>query len=350
MILEALLRDITPTEIIAFARAVQTPEDYALTLNVMPERQINGVKWRTRRTSRRVNAAKYRAYDAQTPVASREVKRIETEGMLPPLGQKYLVGELETILLAARRGQDGAELVESLYDDVAAHVVSIRSRLELAVGDLLTDGKFTLAGENGLTVEYDAQVPSANMPTAAVPWTDPTSDPIADELAWIEVLRASGAPMPEKVVTSYDARALLAGNNAYRAAYYGSVNPSNTPTATLAPNEVDAVRARYNLPPIEIYDVQIPKDDGTMARPLPKDRWIMVPPNRRQWAETQYGITAESIALTTDDNPAIELEEAPGIIVTHGWQDDPVQVWTKGSAVAMPVLYVPDIHITAKVF
>lgn len=348
--LEALLRDITATDIIAFARAVQTPADYALTQSIMPERQINGVKYRTRRTSRRVNAAKYRAYDAQTPIASREVKRIETEGMLPPLGQKYLVGELETILLAARRGQDASELVQSLYEDTAAHTLSIRSRLELAVGDLLTDGKFTLSGENGLTIEYDADVPSANMPTAATAWTDPTSDPITDEMAWLEVLRASGAPMPERVLTSYKARALLAGNDAYRAAYYGSVNPSNTPTATLAPNEVDTVRARYNLPPIEIYDVQIPLDDGTMKRPIPEDRWIMVPPNRQQWGETQYGITAESIALTTGDNPAIELEEAPGIIVTHGWQDDPVQVWTKGSAVAMPVLYVPDIHITAKVF
>lgn len=348
--LEALLRDITATEIIAFARAVQTEASYALTGNVMPERQINGVKYKTRRTSRRVNAAKYRAYDAQTPIASREVKRIETEGQLPPLGQKYLVGELETILLAVRRGQDASELVELLFDDVAAHTKSIRSRLELAVGDLLTDGKFTLTGENGLTVEYDAQVPSANMPTAATAWTDPTSDPLADEMAWLEVLRASGAPMPEKVVTSYKARALLAGNDAYRKAYYGRLTGSEGPTATLAPNEVDTVRARYNLPPIEIYDVQIPKDDGTMARPLPEDRWVMVPPNRQQWGETQYGITAESIALTTGDNPAIELEEAPGIIVTHGWQDDPVQVWTKGSAVAMPVLYVPDIHITAKVF
>ncbi|MFE1949917.1 major capsid protein [Streptomyces sp. NPDC059524] len=348
--LEALLRDITPTDIIAFARAVQSPADYTLTANVMPERQINGVKFKTRRTSRRVNAAKYRAYDAQTPIASREVKRIETEGQLPPLGQKFLVGELETILLAARRGADASELVEMLYDDTAAHTLSIRSRLELAVGDLLTDGKFTLAGENGLTVEYDAQVPSANMPTASVAWTDPTADAIADELAWLEVLRASGAPMPEKVVTSYKARALLAGNDAYRAAFYGSVSPSTTPTATLAPDQVNVVRARYNLPPIEIYDVQIPKDDGTMVRPIPEDRWVMVPPNRTTWGETQYGITAESIALTTGDNPAIELEEAPGIIVTHGWQDDPVQVWTKGAAVAMPVLYVPDIHITAKVF
>lgn len=349
--LETLLRDIDATEINAFARAVQTPADYALTLSVMPERTINSVKFRIKSTSRRVNAAKYRAWDAQTAVATREAKRIVTEGMLPPLGQKYLVGELEQILLDTSRGADASELVELLYQDVAAHVQSIKSRLELAVGNILTDGKFTLSGENGLTVGADFGVPSANMPTAATAWTDPTADALKDEMAWIETLRASGAPLPARVLTSYKARSLLAANNAYRAAYYGSVNSTSTiPTAVLAPNEVDVVRARYNLPPITVYDVQIPKDDGTMQRPIPEDRWIMLPPNPTTWGETQYGVTAESLVLSSGGNPAIERSEAPGIVVTHGYTDDPVQVWTKGAAVAMPVLYVPDIHITAKVF
>ncbi|MEU0837203.1 major capsid protein [Streptomyces sp. NPDC005969] len=347
--LETLLRDINATEINAFARAVQTPADYALTLSVMPEKTINSVKFRIKSTSRRVNAAKYRAWDAQTAVATREAKRIVTEGMLPPLGQKYLVGELEQILLDTSRGADASELVELLYQDTAAHVQSVKSRLELAVGDLLTDGKFTLSGENGLTVEYDAGVPSANMPTAAKAWTDPTADALADEMKWIETLRASGAPLPSRVVTSYKARALLAANNSYRQAFYGSI-PANTPTGVLAPNEVDTVRARYGLPPISVYDVQIPLDDGTMKRPIPEDRWLMLPPNPQTWGETQYGVTAESLVLSSGGNPAIEREEAPGIVVTHGYTDDPVQVWTKGAAVAMPVLYVPDIHVTAKVF
>jgi hypothetical protein len=347
--LETLLRDITATDINAFARAVQTPADYALILSVMPEKTINSVKFRIKSTSRRVNAAKYRAWDAQTAVATRQATRIVTEGMLPPLGQKYLVGELEQILLDTSRGADASELEELLYQDVAAHVQSIKSRLELAVGDLLTDGKFTLSGENGLTVEYDAGVPSANMPTAATAWSNPAADALADEMAWTEVLRASGAPLPARVLTSYKARAYLASNDSYRRAFYGQ--PSTlTPTGVLAPNEVDAVRARYNLPPIEVYDVQIPKDDGTMARPIPDNKWLMLPPNPQQWGETQYGVTAESLVLSAGGNPAIEREEAPGIVVTHGHTDDPVQVWTKGAAVAMPVLYVPDIHITATVF
>ncbi|MEU3399514.1 major capsid protein [Streptomyces filamentosus] len=348
--LELLLRELTPTDINAFVRAIPGEESYELTRSVLPESRLNSVKWRTKRTNRRVPAAKYRAWDATTPVATREITMTETEGKLPPLGQKYLVGEMETILLDADRGANSDDLVQAVYDDVAAHVLSIRSRLELAAGDLLSDGKFTLRGENGLYIEYDAQVPASHMPTAPVPWTDPAADALADEMRWIQALRDARAPLPARIFTSFKAKSLLAGNQSYRAAYYGSLLGSQIPTAVLAPNEVDAVRARYGLPPIEVYDVQIPLDDGSNPRPLPENLWLMVPPNVRQWGETQYGVTAESLKLSRGTNPAILREDAPGIVVTHGVTDDPVTVWTKVAAAAMPVLYVPDIHIAARVW
>ncbi|MFF2571234.1 major capsid protein [Streptomyces sp. NPDC058084] len=348
--LELLLRELTPTDINAFVRAIPGPEDYELTRSVLPEVQLNSVKWRVKRTNRRVPAAKFRAWDATTPVATREITMVETEGKLPPLGQKYLVGEMETLLLDADRGANSDDLVQAVYDDVAAHVLSIRSRMELAAGDLLADGKFTLRGENNLYIEYDAQVPASHMPTAPVPWTDPTADALGDEMRWIQALRDARAPLPKRVFTSFKAKSLLAGNQSYRAAYYGSLLGSQIPTAVLAPNEVDAVRARYGLPPIEVYDVQIPLDDGTNPRALPENLWLMLPPNPRQWGETQYGVTTESLVLSRGTNPAIAREDAPGIVVTHGYTDDPVTVWTKVAASAMPVMYVPDIHIAARVW
>ncbi|MFD4397211.1 major capsid protein [Kitasatospora sp. NPDC058478] len=347
--IENLLKGIDATEIQAFVRAIKTPTDYELTSTVMPIKTINSVKWRTKQTRRRIPAAKYRAWDATTPVASREVTRIQTEGMLPPLGQKFIIGELEQILLDTSRGMDEGDLIQSLYDDVAAHVTAIRSRLELAVGDLLLDGRFTLAGENGLFVEADFGVPAANMPTAPVPWTDPTADILGDEMRWIEYLRSTGAPLPARAITSYKARALLQSNASYRAAYYGAVSSSTLPTAVLSPSEVQVVRARYGLPEITVYDVPIPTDNGDV-RALPDNVYVLLPPNPTQWAETQYGVTAEGLVLSSGSNPAILREEAPGIVVTHGYNDDPVQVYTKGSAAAMPVMYVPDIHITAKVW
>ncbi|KPI15689.1 major capsid protein E [Actinobacteria bacterium OK074] len=346
--LETLLRDVDATDLNAFARTMTTPADFELTRTVMPERRLNSVKFRIRSSKRRVNAAKFRAYDAQTAVARRQAEKIITEGMLPPLGQKLIVGELEQILLDTSRGADASEFIELLYDDVERHVESIHNRMELAAGDLLVDGKFSLNGENGLTLEADFGVPAANMPTAPTLWSDPTSDPITDELSWIEYLRSIGAPLPSRVLTSYKARATLAANDAYRAAYYGSVNGSTTPTAVLAPNEVEVVRARYNLPPITIYDIQISVDDA-YERVIPEDRWILLPPNPESWAETQYGVTAESLVLSAGTKPAITRQDAPGIVITADYQDDPVQVWTKGAAVAMPVMYVPDIHVTATV-
>ncbi|MGW1468560.1 major capsid protein [Streptomyces sp. NPDC002308] len=349
--MELLLRDISPTEIQAFARAVQTPADYALTLSVMPERTIDSVKWETRGNRRRIAAASYRAWDAQTKVATREITQFATSGKLLPLGQKYIVGEFETILENLDRGMDSRDLVNAVYDDVGAHVLSIKKRLELAVGDLLKDGKFTLTGENGLTIEADYAVPAANMPTAPTAWTDPTADMLGDEMRWMEVLRSSGAPEPERALTSYKTWALMMSNNSYRAAYYGSVNSASTiPTAVLAPNEVDVVRARYGLPPITRYDVKIELDNGTDVRVLPDNMFFLLPPNPSQWAETQYGLTADGLILSKGANPAIIREEAPGIVVTRGFQDDPPQVWTKGSAAALPVMYTPDIHIAATVW
>lgn len=348
--LELLLRDINPTVINAFVREIQTPADYELTRTVIPERTIDSVKWETRGNRRRVAAASYRAWDAQTKVATREITQFATSGKLLPLGQKYIVGELETILENVDRGMDAGDLVKSVYDDAAAHVMSIKHRLELAAGDLLIDGKFTLTGENGLTVEANHNVPSANMPTAPVVWTDPAADMLGDELRWIGVLRASGAPIPTRALTSYTTMALAMGNDSYRAAYYGSVSPSATPTAVLGPNEVNVVRTRYGLPTITTYDVTIPLDDGTDVRALPENMFFLIPPNVNQWAETQYGLTAEGLVLASGGNPSIDRSEAPGIIVTSGYQDDPVQVWSKGSAAAMPVMYTPDIHIAATVW
>jgi hypothetical protein len=349
--LEVLLRDINPTVINAFVREIQTPADYLLTQSVIPEHTVNSVKYQIRGSNRRVAAATYRAWDAQTRVATREISQWVTEGKLLPLGQKYIIGELETILQNVQRGMDGQDLVNSIYQDAADHVLSVKHRMELAAGDLLVDGKFTLTNENGLTIEADHKVPSANMPTAPTDWSDPTADILGDEMRWIEVLRASGAPMPTRALTSYKTWAYMLSNDSYRAAFYGSVNSGSTiPTAVLAKDEVNTVRARYGLPPIVTYDVTIPLADGTNVRPLPENMFFLLPPDARQMAETQYGLTAEGIVLSSGSNPSIEREEAPGIIVTSGYDDDPVRVWTKGAAAALPVMYTPDIHIAATVW
>ncbi|GAA2136873.1 hypothetical protein GCM10009760_16720 [Kitasatospora kazusensis] len=348
MTIQDLIKDVSAHDLTAFARAIPNPQDFLLTQQVFPTLVSREVKWRIKNNGRYVSTAKYRAYDASVPFGDRQAWENAREGFLPPLGQKLVVGEQEQILLEQSHGADQDRLIELLYDDVERHVEAIRSRLELAAGDVLLDGKFTLAGENGLTLEVDFGVPAGNMPTAAKPWSDPTSDPIADELAWTQYLDDLGAPEPAMVLTSRKAYSFLAKNNSYRAAYYGSVNPSTTPTATLTPQQVNVVRGNYGLPPITFYKAQV-RVDGVPTKVLPEDRWIMLPPDRTKWGQLQFGITAEALVLSRGTNPEIDREDAPGVIITRGVQDDPVQIWTKGAAVGMPVLHTPDAHIVAKV-
>jgi len=343
--LELLLRDTNDTDLTVYARQLTTPANYALTREILPARQIQGVRFRTTSAKRRVNAAKFRAYDAPTALAKRQAERVVNEGMLPALGQTLPISEMDQILLDVGRGADTQAYIDLLYSDVDRHVESIQTAQELAAGQLLANGTVTLPGL-GLDVNWN--VPSANTPTAAVLWDQPNATPLSDERAWIDYLIDSGAPAPREVLTSRRARSMLAANAEYQVAFYGQ-NAANNPGTTLSPLEVDAVRARFGLPPIRIYDVQVWNDD-VYQRVIPDNKWILIPDvPASEWAETQYGVTREAAKFTSGTNPALTREEAPGIVVVTKVEDDPVQIYTRGAAIGMPVLYVPDIHISATV-
>jgi hypothetical protein len=338
-----LLQNVDPADLLAFSRLVPEDEDFLLSREILPNALIQNVKWRIRENTRFRSVAKFRAYDTETPYGRREVSTKVTEGFLPPLGQKLTVGELQTILLDLQRGADDQDLVDALYDDAASHVRAIRARMELAAGDLIADGVFSLIDENGLTLEADFGVDSSFLPTASVLWTDAAnSTPLDDEQAWIQKLIDDGEGRPTRVTTSHRAHMLFAKSLQYQRAYFGR-NDASFPTLT--PAQVQSVRDSYGLPPITEYDTQV-RVDGVNQRVLSENLWVMSTPGL---GECQYGITAEAIALNASGNPKIERKDQPGIVVTSWQKDDPVSVGTKGSAVGMPLLNTSKGYIAATV-
>ncbi|OIJ88974.1 major capsid protein E [Streptomyces sp. MUSC 14] len=283
-----------------------------LTQSIFPTMVLPEVQWRVKDSGRYVNVAKYRAFDAPVPFATREAWQTSREGALPALGQKLVVGEQEQILLEVPPSAAGPADRAAARRRRAARR-GLRSRLEPTVGDVLADGKFSLVQKNGLTLEVDWKVPAENMPVAARPWSDPASDPIADELRWIQHLDDVGAPEPELVLTSRKAFSFLAANNAYRAAYYGSVSPSTTPTATLTSQQIDVVRGNYGLSPVMFYKAQV-RVDGKPRKALPEDLWILVPPEREKRAQTMLGVTAEALVLSRGSDPEIVREDADAVL------------------------------------
>jgi len=75
--LEKLLETIVPEDVQAFIRAITTPEDYVLTRELFAERNIDNVKFRTK-SSKRCNAAKFRAWEAALTLAKRRAEQVIT--------------------------------------------------------------------------------------------------------------------------------------------------------------------------------------------------------------------------------------------------------------------------------
>ena len=71
---------------------------------------------------------------------------------------------------------------------------------------------------------------------------------------YLHHLRKSiGAPRPERVISSEKALSLLGSTAEYRAAFHNSPSTDQIPSGMLAPEEVNRVRAKYNLPPVTTY-------------------------------------------------------------------------------------------------
>jgi hypothetical protein len=351
--IQQLLAAITPQDLTEFARAVPVRGDLILQDQVLPTRVIQNVKYRTSNRSLTVAAAKYRSFNAPTPWLRAQGTFSVKEGFLPPLGGKSAIDEYQAILQEIARGSNDQSLLDAVFDKVENQVLGIYARLELGVGDLLTDGVLTIS-ENGQALTADFGVPSGNKPTAAVLWNAANATPLTDELAWIQYLADNGKPVPDRALTSRRVLTTLLKNTEYRDTYWGGAT-SGVSRPGLTVEQFNSVRGQYGLPPITTYDAQVAVENestGAIAaqRVLPDDRFILLPPAAGEsLGNTLMGITAEALVLDTAANPRITGQYAGGLVSTVKYEDDPVAVTTKTTAVGMPVLHTPDAFVTAKV-
>lgn len=344
-----LLEDLNPADLISFTRLIPFPQENILTApdqGILPSVAKPIVEYAVTNQRKYTNAVKFRSYNSETPVGKREGAMWTTRGILPPLGQKLPVNELETILLSLSHGADTQQLIDNLYDDITNSVAGIRARLEMAAGDLLTDGVFTLSNENGLTLQADFGLPVGNKITAANFWDQPTATPLSDELSWVHNLVINGYDRPVKAIASYRLLLALQKNSEYARQFYGQGYSSTSAYPILTPAQVNQVRAAWNLPPIVTYDTYV-RYNGVNQRVLAEKQYVLVPPNA---GETIFGVTAEALTFNGQNgNIRLAREDQPGIISIAKEEDDPVTVWTKTTANAMPVLENIESLVTAQV-
>lgn len=337
---------VTPDALTTFVREVPTPATYVLN-QLLPDRTVNSNQVDITEVTRKNRAAKFRAFDGRIHRSERDAYQTSVV-KLPPLSSMNGIGELERLKLEFARngGGNNAAIIDAIYNDAENLVGEVHTRMELARGDVLTDGKFTLSGENGLYIEADYGLPVEHQVSPATVWSNPAATIIADITAWVDVYVATNGHRPGGMVLSNKTLGYMLRNGEIRSL---AASLGGTPQI-VSRGTLDQVLSTFSLPPVMFtYDTQVDVDD-VATRVLAEDRVLLVPPNPSDLGYTAWGISATALELVNAAGVDFSFSDAPGIVGVVIKSGPPFKEDTFVDAVGMPVLTAPKKLLVADVF
>ncbi|MFI8084368.1 major capsid protein [Kitasatospora sp. NPDC086009] len=305
----------------------------------LPDRTINDISFQLSRGGGGLTeAAGYRNWDAESDIATAPGSSRIT-GELPPISRKKPVGEYERIRRRGVAADQAAEIQNAMLSDGVVLGRQIEARVEIARAQALFEGRVVLQ-ENGLvgiTADYGRN--AAHNVTATKVWSDPTADIIADTSAWLEVYSDTNGDRPTYTLMSLKIYNWLRRNNQLRAlSTTGATAPSVLTSSTL-----DALLADYGIPQPVIYDAKY-SVAGTATRVTPEDKICFLPAEGDAVGQTLWGVPVEG------DDPRYGLAGSEaGIAVGAYKTEDPQTVWTRATAIVLPVAADPDRTFVADV-
>jgi len=330
---------VDPATLTGYVRELPLPAEVGLN-RYLPDILIDDIEATIDSLTRTNRAATYRAFDAETPIGKRDGFS-RSKIAIPPLGQKTQIGEYETLALRRLQGGSADALTRQIYDDVDLNARAVQIRAELGRGDVLTDGKFTLTGENGLTTEADYGVPGSNIVSTGVSWaTVASANVLADLQTWLDVYETNG-PCGRILVSRTVLRHMLQNAGLRALANANGIIPS-----TISTMQLNSILEANGLPPVEVYNGQFDVG-GVTTRPIPVDRIVFLPVNPTDLGYTAWGITAEALELA--EAQSISLDAAPGLVAVVMKSEDPVARWTKVGGTCLPVITNPRRILIADV-
>lgn len=288
-------------------------------------------------------AATFRAYDAESPIAARPgLTRVS--GELPPISRKIRLGEYDRLRTA--RDAD-ARIRDAILDDASRMARAVAARLELARGEALVSGQVALA-ENGVIATVNFGRAGGNTVTAGTLWsTVASATPLQDMFSWQQAYIDLNGEPPGAAVTSTQVLGYL-----LRSAEMRGLLAAQGVTPSIATQDgVTSILQAYGLPPIYTYDARV-NVAGAATRVIPANRFLFLPapvdPNSVDGTDlgaVLLGTTAESLEL----GYGLASVDQPGLVVGTYDTQDPVAVWTKAAAIGLPVLANPNLSLSATV-
>lgn len=275
-----------------------------------------------------VDAATFRAYDSESPIGARR-GAVRVSGELPPISRKVRMGEYDRLRL---RNVPDERLRTEVLNDAVAMTQSVAARIELARSEVLRTGTITL-NENGVSATVDYGRAAGNTFSASVLWAanPTTAKPLTDLQTARDLIAANGGVVDKITMNRVTYNAMIAADQVKNAAWSG-VAP-----AIVSDTAVATVLTSLGLPPIDVNDSQV-SVAGTATKVVPDNKVIVAA--TAQLGGVLSGITAEQLELADTIGTA-----DPGIVAVATKTFDPVSVWTKAAAIAIPVLANPNLSV-----
>ncbi|MEU3285570.1 major capsid protein [Streptomyces longwoodensis] len=330
----------TPAELTGYARAaLRDREENQFSLNRwLPNDTINDLTYRFNRGGGGlVEAAVYRAYDAESDIGTR-AGAARVSGELPPISRKMPVGEYEQIRMRNVDTQ-GAEIRDAMEADSIKLVNAIAARVELARGDAIFNGSVTI-NENRVSASVDFGRNAAHNVSAAIAFSSTDTSLAYDYFqSWLDTYVATNGSLPAATLMSRKIYNFLRRNKQLRDLFAGS---TNSPTV-LTRDQLTSVLGDYDIPEPVIYDAQV-SVDGVATRVTPEDKLAFLPAQGDALGKTLWGVPVEA------NDPRYGLQgDGAGVAVGGYKSEDPQTVWTRATSIVLPVLGAPDLTFVADV-
>jgi hypothetical protein len=333
----------TPAELTGYARAAL--RDYQVNTfmlhEILPDNTVNDLSYKfTRGGGNLIDAAVYRNFDSESDIGIRE-GGARVYGELPPISRKLPLGEYERI---KRRNLDtqAEELRAALESDATRLVHGIAARVELARGEAIFNASITL-NENGVQGGVDFGRNPANAVAPATTW-DNTAATVSDDLdTWMEYYLNLNGFMPERMLLPRRVFNFLRRNDQMKNIIFPNSGKSTVSIPTLTPTQLMDALSAAGLPTPVIYDAQV-NVAGVSTRITPANKIALLPPSNVKVGETLWGSPIES----QDPRYGLAGSEA-GVAVGAYYSEDPQTLWTRATAIVLPIIGNPDVTMTATV-
>ena len=275
---------------------------------------------------------KLSAYDAKSIRRDRQgIEKYKTE--MPFFKESMIIDEkLRQQLNTLIQTQNEAiirTMIAKIFDDQIKLIKAAYETIERMRMQLLTTGTITLAS-NGQAYSYDYGMPQENFITVQNAWSDGNANIVKDINEVKKLARKRGYKLTRAICNSNLLEALTANTNIAKRIYVMSNG-----NVYITAQEVKRFIEQETGITIYVQDNgYIDETTGNFVNYFADDVFVMIPDG--QLGETHLGVTPEESDLMTGATKAEVSLVNNGIAVTTFAIEDPVNVETKISMVALP--------------